>query len=60
MNEAEYRMKNYGDRGGCYRLRRITPSEISIILHMIRKPKSIIVSLFIQNNYIGIYYIDSI
>ena len=33
---------------GC-RQRRITPSEISIILHMIRKPDSIIVSLFIQN-----------
>ena len=32
------------------RLRRITPSEISIILHMIRKPNSIIVLLFIQNN----------
>ena len=29
---------------------RITPSEISIILHMIRKPNSIIVLLFIQNN----------
>ena len=28
----------------------ITPSEISIILHMIRKPNSIIVLLFIQNN----------
>ena len=28
MNEAEYRMKYYGDRG---RMRRITPSEISII-----------------------------
>ena len=47
MNEAEYLMKNYGDRGGCYR---ITPSEISIILQMIRKPNSIIVLLFIQNN----------
>ena len=32
------------------RSRRITPSEISIILHMIRKPNSIIVLLFIQNN----------
>ena len=32
------------------RPRRITPSEISIILHMIRKPNSIIVLLFIQNN----------
>ena len=31
------------------RSRRITPSEISIILHMIRKPNSIIVLLFIQN-----------
>ena len=30
--------------------RRITPSEISIILHMIRKPNSTIVLLFIQNN----------
>ena len=29
MNEAEYRMKYYGDRGR--RPRRITPSEISII-----------------------------
>ena len=50
MNEAEYRMKNYGDRGGCYRPRRITPSEISIIVHMIRKPNSKLVSLFIQKN----------
>ena len=30
--------------------RRITPSEISIILHMIRKPNSITVVLFIQKN----------
>ena len=45
MNEAEYLMKNYGDRGVCYpsRPRRITPSENSIIFHMIRKPNSIIV-----------------
>ena len=54
MNEAEYHMKNYGDRGGSPRRgrrpRRVTPSEISIILHMIRKPNSIIVLLFIQNN----------
>ena len=41
MNGAEYLMKNYGDRGS---------SEISIILHMIRKPNSITVLLFIQNN----------
>ena len=32
------------------RRRRITPSEISIILHTIRKLNSIIVLLFIQNN----------
>ena len=32
------------------RPRRITPSEISIILHMIRKPNSITVLLFIENN----------
>ena len=43
-------MKNYGDRGGCYQPRRITPSEISIILHMLRKPNSTIVLLFVQNN----------
>ena len=30
--------------------RRIKPSVISIILHMIQKPNSIIVLLFIQNN----------
>ena len=42
MNEVEYLMKNYGDLGGCYR--RITPSEVSIILHMIRKPNSLIVN----------------
>ena len=29
--------------------RRITPSAISIILHMIRKPNSVTVLLFIQN-----------
>ena len=56
MNEAEYLMKNYGDRGeeGVIRRgrrpRRIILSEISIIPHMIRKPNSIIVLLFIQNN----------
>ena len=31
------------------RLRRITPSSICIILHIIRKPNSIIALLFIQN-----------
>ena len=51
MYEAEYLMKNYGDRGRCYpsRPRGITPSEICIILQMIRKPNSIIVLFFIQN-----------
>ena len=29
MNKAEYLMKNYGDRGGCWP-RRTTPSEISM------------------------------
>ena len=48
MNEAEYLMKNYGDRGGGSR--RIIASEISIIPHKIRKPNSIIVLFFIQNN----------
>ena len=52
MNEAEYLLKNYGDRRGCRgrRPRQITPSEISIILHKIRKPNSIIVLLFILSN----------
>ena len=44
MNEAEYLMSILG----CYPPR---PSEISIILHMIQKPNSIIVLLFIQNNF---------
>ena len=35
--------ENYGDRGGCYPQRQITPSEISITLQMIGKPNSIIV-----------------
>ena len=47
-------MKNYGIKEGVIcqgrRPRQITPSEIFIILHMIRKPNSIIVLLFIQNN----------
>ena len=47
-------MKNYADRGGCYPPKPkaeadITPSEICIILHIIRKPNSIIALLFIQN-----------
>ena len=51
MNETEYLMKNYGDRGQCYRPQRITPSEISIILHKIRRPNLRIVLLFIQNDF---------
>ena len=51
MNEAEYLMKDYGGEEGVIRRgrrpRRITASENSIILHMIRKPDSIIVLLFI-------------
>ena len=40
------------------RPRQITPSEISIILHMIGKPNSVIVLLFIQNNsyLVMVYY----
>ena len=47
MNEAEYLTKNYGiiEEGVM-----IASSEISIILLMIRKPNTIIVLLFIQNN----------
>ena len=46
MNEAEYPMMEIEEGV-------ITPSEIAkiaIILHMIRKPNSIIVLSFIQNN----------
>ena len=50
-------LKNYGDQGGAsaedVRLsspRRMTLSEISVILQMIRKPNLIIVVLLIQNN----------
>ena len=49
MNEAEYLMKNYGDLGGCYPPRP-TVSTDNTLLDMIRKPNSIIVLLFIQNN----------
>ena len=51
MNEAEYLMKKERwERRVLLQPRRITPSEISIILVMIRKPNSITVLLFIQNN----------
>ena len=54
MNEAKYLMKNLAIEESVIRrgrrARRITPSEISIILHMIRNPNSIIVLLSIQNN----------
>ena len=33
------------------RLKWMTPSEISVILYMIGRPNSIIVLLFIQNNF---------
>ena len=36
-----YHLKNYGNRGGCNRPRRITPSSISIILQMILSSKSL-------------------
>ena len=41
LDEAEYDMKNYADRG-------VTPSKICIILQIIRKPNSIVVLSFIQ------------
>jgi len=41
-------MKNSAGRGQC-RPRWITPSEICRILHILRKPNSIIALLFIQN-----------
>ena len=45
-------MKNSADKGECYpqrlRLRWITPSEICRILHILRKPNSIIALFFIQ------------
>ena len=56
MNDAEYLMKNYGDRGGCYPLRPKaeadnTPRDLhNSFTCMIRKPNSIIVLFFVQNN----------
>ena len=47
--EAQQGMKNKADRGGCYP-RWITPSEVCLILHTLRKPNSLITLLFIQNN----------
>ena len=45
MNEAEYLMKNYGDRGGCYPSRPQAEAD-----NTLREPNSINVLLFIQNN----------
>ena len=42
-------MKNSAEQGGVIRPRWITPSEICRILHILRKPNSIIALLFIQN-----------
>ena len=54
MNEAEYFMKNYGDRGRCYPSRPQAKADNTLRdlhnLHTIRKPNSIIVLLFTQNN----------
>ena len=56
MNEAEYLMKNYGNRGGCYPLRPQAEADNTlrdlhcIILHMIQKLNSIIVLSFIRIN----------
>ena len=44
-------MKDYADIGGCYPPRpSITPSEICIILPILRKQNLLIALLFIQNN----------
>ena len=43
MNGVDQLKENQADRGGCYpRPRRITPSEICLILHILRKPNSLI------------------
>ena len=42
-------MKNSADQGECYPQRPITLSEICRILHILRKPNSIIALLFIRN-----------
>ena len=39
----------WADREGCYRPRWITTSEISIILHILRKPNSIIIFIIIHS-----------
>ena len=44
-------MKDYADIGGCYPPRpSITPSEICIILPILRKPNLLTALLFIPNN----------
>ena len=53
MNEAEYFIKNYGDRGGgCYPSRQLVEEDNILLdlhfLHVMLKPNSIIVLLFIQ------------
>ena len=50
MNEAEYRMEIMEIEEGVIRRGRTPPRSPAIILHLIRKPNSIIVLLFIQNN----------
>ena len=42
LNEAEQDIKNSANRGGCYRPRWITPSEICRIPHLLQQPNSII------------------
>ena len=50
MNEAEYLMKNHGDLGGCHPPQ-VTASLDNTLLDMIQMPNSIIVLLFIQDNF---------
>ena len=53
LDEAEHDIKNYPDRGQCYlpKPKRITLTEVWIILDVIRKPNPTIVLLYIQNSH---------
>ena len=48
LDEAEYDMKNYADRGGCYPPKPKAEAD-NTLRNLIRKPNSIIALLFIQN-----------
>ena len=50
MNEAEYLMKNYGIKEGVTASTDKTLQDLHNSSYELRKPNSIIVLLFIQNN----------